>query len=187
MKPFCLFTIAIALFCSCNSPKRELKRAFGTHVEMPFSLRYYSGQYMEYEHDDDALATMLIWYDSTQCSGCKLNAINSLEKYIQFCKDTISNVNVDIVFSPPADVEETFDEAVLNAKCNYPLFVDYVGEFAKSNRKLPKSKNLHTFLLDANGKIVLIGDPTHNNKLWELYKKYIMQLCENNGMLPKEI
>jgi len=184
MNPFFIISIVLAIACSCNTPKREIKRAFGTQVEMPFSLRYYSGKYLEYERSDDALATMLIWYDSTQCSGCKLSAINGLEDYVRFCKDTVAVANVDIVFSPPAGIEESFDEAIINAKCKYPLFVDYEGVFAKYNRKLPKSSNLHTFLLDANGKIILVGDPTHNNKLWELYKKYIKLLCDNNGKLP---
>lgn len=184
MKPIILFAFVLALACSCNSPKREIKRAYGTQIEMPCTLHYYSGRLAEYEHADDALATLLIWYDSTQCSGCKLSAINSLEDYVRFCKDTVAGANVDIVFSPPVEVKEAFDEAVLAARCNYPLYVDFYGAFAQKNRKLPKSEKLHTFLLDANGKVVLVGDPTHNNTLWNLYRKYIKLLCENNGTLP---
>ena len=35
---------------------------------------------------------------------------------------------------------------------------------------------INTFLVDKNKKIVLVGNPVHNDKLWNLYKKAILRL-----------
>ena len=186
MRNTLLFVIVLTTLatCSTNSPERDIRRVYGEQIVMPSTLRYVSGALLEYGYSDDALATLLIWYDSTQCSGCKLSGINSLEHFVKFCKDTVTQVNVDIVFSPPFDVQEAFEDAVTNVKLNYPIYIDFIGAFAKQNRKLPKTEQLHTFLLDANGRVVLVGDPTHNPKMWNLYKKNIKILCNNNGILP---
>jgi hypothetical protein len=37
--------------------------------------------------------------------------------------------------------------------------------------------------LDKNNRVVLIGAPTYNSKLWELYKTTITKLIENGGTL----
>lgn len=170
--------------CSKKMPEREIRRVYGEQIVMPSTLRYVNGALLEYGYSDDAMATLLIWYDSTQCSGCKLSGINSLEHFVKFCKDTATQANVDIVFSPPVDIQEAFEDAVENVKLNYPIYIDFIGAFAKQNRKLPKTEQLHTFLLDATGRVVLVGDPTQNPKLWNLYKKNIEILCNNNGVIP---
>jgi hypothetical protein len=53
--------------------------------------------------------------------------------------------------------------------------------FPRANPHIPTDERLHTFLLDRDGKVVLVGDPANNSELWELYKKTITELVENNG------
>jgi hypothetical protein len=53
--------------------------------------------------------------------------------------------------------------------------------FVKFNPYIPTDPRLHTFLLDRDGKVVLVGDPANNHELWELYKTTITELVENNG------
>jgi hypothetical protein len=37
---------------------------------------------------------------------------------------------------------------------------------------------MHTFLLDENNKVVLVGSPIRNEMLWELYKELIQSQIE---------
>ena len=174
----------IAIACS-NDTAHEVSRMQGKQIVMPAELHYYHGNLPEYNTADDALATLLIWYDSTQCSGCRLNNLMDLDIFERYCRDTLGYVNVDIVFSPPTDAHEVFEEMVEQARVRYPIYVDYYGLFAAQNKYLPKSEQLHTFLLDAESKVVLVGDPTRGIAMWNLYKKYMVMLCNNNGLLPK--
>lgn len=57
-------------------------------------------------------------------------------------------------------------------KMTVPLFFDHKNAFFVKN-KIPKENNLHTFLLDKNNRVVLIGSPINNEKMWNLYKEVI--------------
>jgi len=45
------------------------------------------------------------------------------------------------------------------------------GSFERLNPHLPKDERFHTFLLDENNKVILVGYPVNNPKLKELYLK----------------
>jgi len=65
----------------------------------------------------------------------------------------------------------------------WPVFIDSSQEFIALNPELPEIKHLHTFLLDQNNRVVLIGEPLHNPELWRLYVSTIMELINNDGVL----
>lgn len=73
------------------------------------------------------------------------------------------------------DIIEDFqakDSLYINLE--YPYYNDNDQRIFKSNN-LPENKYLHSFLLDENGKVVLIGNPS-NDKMKNLYLKYINKL-----------
>ena len=53
-----------------------------------------------------------------------------------------------------------------------PIIYDPENHYIKMN-KLPDNKLLNTFLIDPNGKIVVIGNPIISNKIATLYKNEI--------------
>jgi len=52
------------------------------------------------------------------------------------------------------------------------VFVDRDGSLAQTNR-FPKDMAYQCFLLDGNNRVLAIGNPTLNPKLWDLYKAII--------------
>lgn len=179
----CLLTIGLFSFNSCNRLclMKEMKDVVGTQIILPQSLEYISGTDSTYENQDRALFTILIWYDSTMCSTCKLSGLQSLAEIELFCRDSVDNAIVSVIFSPPVIAHKTFREVLSMTKRDYPILVDYTGVFIRENSKLPKTSYLHTFLLDKDSKIVLVGDPILNTVLWKTYKKYLRQLNDNGG------
>lgn len=179
----CLLTIGLFSFSSCTRFRlmKEMKDVVGTQITLPQSLEYLSGTDSSYENQDRALATILIWYDSTMCSTCKLSGLQSLAEIELFCRDSVDNAIVSVIFSPPVIAHKTFREASSLTKRDYPIQVDYEGDFIRENSQLPKTGYMHTFLLDRDGKVVLVGDPVSNPVLWRTYKKYLYELNENGG------
>lgn len=41
------------------------------------------------------------------------------------------------------------------------------------NPHLPKNKALHTFLLDENNNVILVGNPLHNKKIEKIFYKIV--------------
>jgi hypothetical protein len=70
------------------------------------------------------------------------------------------------------------------AQFDYPLFLDERQAFPAANPHIPADNRFHTFLLDKNGKVVLVGDPVNNPPLWEFYKTTITTLIDNGGTMP---
>lgn len=127
---------------------------------------------------------IVVYYNLQGCSSCKLkellewkillNSIDSLkseEFYIKFVMNVgnqQNKVTVDLI---------AYD-------FRYSVFYDLKGNFEKLN-KLPWDPIYHTFLLDKNNKVILVGSPIHNDKMWNLYKKTINTLIANNGVMPQ--
>ncbi len=58
--------------------------------------------------------------------------------------------------------------------------------FVRSNPAVPDNSDYHTFLLDRDNRVVLVGSPVGNPKMWELYKSTIARLGEGAGIMPEE-
>ena len=56
----------------------------------------------------------------------------------------------------------------------YPLFLDKNRQMQQINN-FPKEPMFQTFLLDKNNRVLLIGNPIGNTKLWNLYKDIIIK------------
>jgi hypothetical protein len=103
---------------------------------------------------------------------------------IDFRKETEGFLPL-FVFSPPC---AKIDEVIRTLdvwEFDYPLLLDGSGAFSAANPHIPTDNRFHTFLIDKNGKVVLVGDPVNNPALWELYKTTITTLIENGGTMPE--
>ena len=57
---------------------------------------------------------------------------------------------------------------------DYPIFIDKKRKMQRINN-FPKEPIYQTFLLDKNNRVLLIGNPIGNIKLWKLYKDIIIE------------
>jgi hypothetical protein len=58
------------------------------------------------------------------------------------------------------------------ADFTYPLFLDMNNNIDKLNH-FPQQQSYQCFLLDKNNKVLMIGNPALNPKIWDLYKEHI--------------
>jgi hypothetical protein len=55
---------------------------------------------------------------------------------------------------------------------DYPVFMDTNGVINSLNR-FPQGMQYQCFLLDSDNKVLMIGNPASNQRIWELYKEQI--------------
>ena len=114
---------------------------------------------------------ILNYCDTSECISCNLDFF----KWNRLLKEIDSlQMDVSIVYIIQAINYQEIEYSQFINSFNNPLFYDKLGEIDKLN-SFPKDKNFRTFLLDHNNKILLIGNPTLNEKIWKLYKKIILQ------------
>lgn len=59
------------------------------------------------------------------------------------------------------------------------MYLDKLNEFEKLNSNILLTSQYSAFLLNAQNKIVLVGDPKKNSKLWNLYKTTIETITDH--------
>lgn len=81
-----------------------------------------------------------------------------------------------VVIEPKAD-DTSFVRNFVNECNEFPCILDVDGSFAKANTFLPSNKAFHNFFINKNNEVILVGDPTTNSAVNELFQKRI--LCKN--------
>lgn len=149
--------------------RTELENFIGTTVTLPGDSSAHS-----------AYATLVVYYDTATCATCLLGRIGEWNGLLA-ATDSFRSFRPLFIFSPKRDDADNYRRELGHAALRYDVYSDYDGTFHSSNPSLPDSRTLNIFLLDAENKVVLAGNPLHNGILWDLYLDYIAELCSNGG------
>ena len=114
---------------------------------------------------------ILLYVDSVGCSSCRLKLLEW--KQLMEEADSLFQGKVGfLLFFQPKNVIEINDLFVQNM-FNFPVFMDINGIINDLNSFL-QVMQYQCFLLDSNNKVLMIGNPVSNMKIWELYKEQIV-------------
>ena len=188
--PF-LFLLFLLLIAGCNGCQDRLQKEYSIflnkEIKLPaFVKGIYKNRDTVYLHQDDVMTRMVVFFDSTTCSSCQVARIWEWERITSYAKAMKYKFEPVFIFAPPKQQEHETVRSLRVQSFSWPVYVDADQSFLSSNEEFPQNKVFHVFLLDKNNKVVLVGDPTFNTKLWEIYKKTIVDLIENGGVLRPE-
>lgn len=162
--------VVLTTLCSCgDSLEKQVARMQGMHINMDFKNAYARFDGVDSVYTSDAGAKLVVFVDSLSCSSCFLNHLHSYSEV----NDTLRNHggSMIVILHPQIlRIEEVKSKLSLE---RYPFWciLDKSGEFIRNNPNLPDNKLLHTFTLDKDDNIVLVGDPMRNSKIMELLQK----------------
>jgi hypothetical protein len=120
---------------------------------------------VKYVIDTTRQYSILIYTDSTGCTDCKLR-LHVWKTYI----GELPHVNFMFYFHPKN--EQHLSSLLRQAFFNYPVYLDRNDDLNKLNH-FPDNPIFQCFLLDNDNKIISMGNPVLNPKIWELYKRII--------------
>lgn len=161
--------------CEKHNIKVNVNSFMGSDINIPTNMLFFEGEKDMNIHNK--ISKMIIWYDSTECSQCKLHNVDDYLKFESEINDTIKKMDIAIVFSPDiATIKMKLFVSQITHLHYYPIYVDTANAFYKLNPHIPENKLMHTFLLDATNKVVLVGSPTQNRAMSDLYKKTIEEM-----------
>ncbi|WP_298649899.1 DUF1573 domain-containing protein [uncultured Proteiniphilum sp.] len=122
--------------------------------------------------DLDTPYKILLYTDSTGCTDCKLklykwNAIIEEAETIMPGK-----VSFHFFFQPKDEKELKF--MLRRDNFRQAVYIDSQDKLYRAN-KLPGNMSYQCFLLNKDNKVLLIGNPTLNPAIWDLYKQTVME------------
>ena len=162
--------LVIIFLNGCNQRKgmlNTLKQFTGTEIVIPeqFSPKRYNNT----QPDTTLLqrsVKMIVYLNQQGCEGCKLRGLWPLEIFITECYP-FDAFGVVIILHPSSI--EMSNHMLEQMFYGQTVFYDLDGSFERLNLHLPKDSRFHTFLLDENNKVILVGNPVGNAKLRNLY------------------
>lgn len=113
---------------------------------------------------------VLIYKDSSFCNECSLHLSEWKSLQNDLNEENLKNVSF-LFFINSINRQELYYILKSN-NFSYPIIVDEHNEIDALNN-FPENPKFQCFLLDEDNRIILVGDPTYNTNLWELYKKII--------------
>lgn len=126
---------------------------------------------------------IIVYYDSTHCAICQLKQIHNWNKYIEYLNALTPDVSVYFIISPSNEQIKNTTLNIQHLKLTpYNIILDSTNTFKKINPVIPlNNSSLHTFLLDKNNRIVLIGNPLNGDAMWELFKSTLENMLAHDG------
>lgn len=143
----------------------------GKEINIPEQMKF---QIIDEEIDIDMLAydyKIVNYVDSNGCTSCRMKlplwkeVIDELHSLPDISLGCLTIINT----SDKNEIESLLKRDVYL----HPIAVDSNNIFAQLN-ELPKRLEYNTFLLDADNKVLAIGNPVLNPKIKELYKRIIL-------------
>ncbi len=109
---------------------------------------------------------MVVYVGPDGCTDCKLRSLMPLYMFIL---ENRHRDNFGVVVIVHSEDRESTESVLAELRFRHTVFYDVDGSFKRLNSQLPEGEHFHTFLLNKENKVVLIGNPTHNEKLKNLY------------------
>lgn len=160
----------LLLLSGCNPHKKEIQRLVkewqGKEILFPEGLE--TKIFGRDTFCPELLTTpykILNFTDTSGCTECQLKLYEW--KLLKQQTDSL-NLHVSFVFIAWQTAYQDLENLQLINQCDIPIFYDREGQFMKLNR-FPQRKGFQTFLLDADNRVVLIGNPLDSKNLRELY------------------
>ena len=170
--------IILPLFIACSDQgqqfAKEIKNLQSKAIQLPSKgLVLQQGCELQEVNVNEKVLRLVVYADSIGCTSCAINRINLWDGFIDYAERFNDQLKFHFIFSPTKKDLNSIKLAIANSTLDNPIVLDTLGEFEALNPHLPKNRALHTFLLDKNNNVILVGNPLHNKKIEEMFYKIV--------------
>ena len=180
-----IVTLTISISCSNKEHKKSnIKKSFvrekiGQELKIPNKIKAINGNKLIYDSISVFTSPVKIFtYVNFDCNYC----YEELKKYRTLINNINNNYskNISLIilghsWNNNLSGYYTFFEN--NSDFPFPIFIDKKMKFLEINN-IPDKKVLHTFVIDNNNKIYLVGNPFVNKKMKKLYLEEIKDMIK---------
>lgn len=177
---FVIYAVMALYLFSCSSKSEKLEAdvdsMMGQEISIPYKeLTSLTGTDKgSASANADSLRYVYVSYlDLSECSPCyfsKLAEWDDIQEMFMLARIPFETV---IIIETNDKNTLALRRAYESNGCQREVFLDKVNAFKGQNKILPTDNRLHTFLLNSQNQVVLIGDPVRNRRIKTLLKEYL--------------
>ena len=166
--------MVVFLLSSCNSSNKKMLEAIELMQSTPISIPY---NQMACWSSDSLLNTtpwihaklkLVHYLDSAMCQSCYLQKAVQYRILFQLEEETKNEFCNVFIITPDENVKKKLAIEFYASMLPPTIFVDSTNIFKRVNKNIPSGELYHTFLLDENNNVILVGDPLFNPKIENL-------------------
>ena len=181
MNRFYLVAISISFVCfavliGCNGQVASFQEDIAILQSRPLYLPLDSMSKMETISADSVIhirhieeMKLVVYTDTADCSSCVLRKMykwNGLLKKMEAYGELFQSY---FIFRPLPKDMGVFYMSLKHFTPSCPVFLDSLGVLERANPQIPSNSDLHTFLLDKDNNVMLVGNPVWNDKVKKLF------------------
>lgn len=178
---FILFFLPVVIALSgCGNVSRvydDIKKLKEQPINMDVSLMMNLSK--NHDLNEKSEITFVEYFDSTECTPCAISRLYMWDLFINKHKEYNDMVKYVFIFTAFDTIDIAIDNYIINNQL-ISGYWDSCGSFIKNNPHIPQNTKMHSFLLDQNNKITLIGNPLFNNKIEKLLNKIVRKRLKSN-------
>lgn len=181
--PATIFVVGIIRICMVykNGRQHEILDEISTMMAHPVDINVLGNCYMSSDNrqllKEPAEYRFLLYIDSTECTECRLT---HLTEYLTLDSLLRAKSGQMLVIVTPK-THDTVTAKNFVDECDFiPCILDTEGLFSKANAYLPTNHAFHSFFINKRNEVVLVGDPTRNRNVGDLFRKRILESKKQN-------
>lgn len=176
MKYILIINLIVFFSCNNNTMKKKLSILTSQSINLPVKAKVtYNGIDTVMNDMFESELKLIAYTDSTGCLSCRINKMNMWIPFLKYAEMYDGRLKFYFIYHPTLDIRILRDAMMLNP-IDYPVIIDEKGSFEKLNPHLPKDEIFHTFLLDENNNVILVGNPLYNKEIEKLFYKKTQEL-----------
>lgn len=116
---------------------------------------------------------MVVYLDSAYCTPCALDRMRRWNGLIADAARYKGRLRYVFIAAPrPEQTEDTYF-SIDDSQLDSPVYVDTAYAMRSANPNLPDGNEYHSFLIDAEGNVLFVGNPLSGESLKKLFNKAI--------------
>lgn len=118
---------------------------------------------------NDARYKWIVYKSLKGCKPCIISKVYDWEMFEHNCAEDGISVSFVCIFEQGDNEMDNILEAYKTANLSSNIYVDTANVFMTKNRQIPSERKYHTFLVDENNRVVLVGNPIYNEKISKMF------------------
>ena len=165
--------LSMMVGCKNRTDETFLNTIQKTRIYIPYK-KMYNVNCSRYAFDcnEKKFATIVHVIDQYGCSGCKISELARVEILYESLFDDNIIRSTYIVSATSAQVEKIMP-LLKQYHLRNAIYIDTCNAFLEANPQIPDNELFHTFVINNDGKVLMVGNPFQSKKMEALFKKVI--------------